>query len=38
MENLDPCYHLEEKGSKVDKGKIRSEVTGVRVSLPLDIP
>lgn len=38
VENLDICYHLEEKGSKVDKGKIISEVTGVRVSLAPNVP
>lgn len=37
MEDLDTCYHMEEKGSKVDKGKGRSELTGVRVSLALDV-
>ena len=37
VENLDTCYHLEEKGSKVGKGQRRGEVTGVRVSLAPDV-
>lgn len=38
VENLDTCYYLDEKGSKEDKGKIRGEVTGVRVSFAPDVP
>lgn len=38
VEDLDTCYHLEEKGSKVEKGKGRSELIGVRVSLVPDVP
>lgn len=36
-ENLDTCYHMEEKGSNVDKGQGKSEVTGVKVSLSPNI-
>lgn len=38
VEELDICYQLEEKGSKGDKGKWRSELTGVRVSLAPNVP
>ncbi|XP_050889969.1 uncharacterized protein LOC127095302 [Lathyrus oleraceus] len=37
VENLDSYYHLEEKGTKVDKGQSRSETTDVRVSLVSDV-
>ncbi|XP_050889535.1 uncharacterized protein LOC127094798 [Lathyrus oleraceus] len=38
VEDLDTCYILEEKGSKIYKGKEISEVTDVRESLAPDIP
>lgn len=37
MDNLDTCYHMGVKGSKVDKGKRRSEMTGMRVSFAPDM-
>lgn len=37
VEDLDTCYHLEERGSKVDKGKETSELTDVWVFLASDI-
>lgn len=37
VENLD-TYHIEEKDNKVDKGQIRGEVIGTRVSLVPDVP
>ncbi|XP_050876167.1 uncharacterized protein LOC127079843 [Lathyrus oleraceus] len=36
-DNVDTYCHLEEKGRKVDKGIMRREVTGVRVSLVPDV-
>lgn len=33
VEDLDTYYHMEEKGSKVDKVKETSELTSMRVSL-----
>lgn len=38
VEDLDTCYHLEEKDSKVDKGKETSKFPGMRVSLAPDVP
>lgn len=38
VDNLDTCYHLEEKGRKVDKRTMRREVTGVRISLAPNVP
>lgn len=38
VENLDTFYHMEEKGSKVDKGQIRGEMTSLRVSLAPNVP
>lgn len=38
VDNLDTCYHLKEKGRKVDKGIMRREVICVRVSLVPDVP
>lgn len=38
VEELDSCYHLEEKGSKVDKEKETSELTDARVTLVPDVP
>lgn len=37
-DNVDTCYHLEEKSRKVDKGIMRREVAGVRVSLVPVVP
>lgn len=38
IDNLETCYRVEEKGSKVDKGKKKGKLSGVRVSLASDVP
>ncbi|XP_050890811.1 uncharacterized protein LOC127096259 [Lathyrus oleraceus] len=38
VEHLKTCYHLEVKGSKVDKGMKTDELTDMRVSLAPDVP
>lgn len=38
VEDLDTCYHLEEKDSKADKGKETSELISLRVSLAPNVP
>lgn len=38
VDNLDTCYHLEEKGRKVIKGTMRRKMIGVRVSLAHGVP
>lgn len=38
MEDLDTCYHLEEKGIKVNKGKGTSKLASVRVYIAPDVP
>lgn len=37
MEDLDTCYQVEEKGSKVHKGMTSCDFTDVRVSLVPDV-
>lgn len=38
VNNLETCYQIEEKGSKVDNGKNKGNLSGVRVSLATYVP
>lgn len=38
VDDLETCYQLEEKGSKVDKEENKGQLSGMRVSLVPDVP